>query len=49
MAYMTWHSQVVGEVLRHVGAEDTPGVTLEALAAFESNSQKGSTMQASVP
>ena len=44
MMYVMWCSQVVGEVLRHVGAEDTPRVKREALTAFESNSQKGSSM-----
>ena len=47
MMHLTWCSQMVGEVLRHVGAEDTPRVKREALTAFETNSQKGSAMQAS--
>ena len=46
MIHVVWCLQIVGEVLRHVGAEDTPRVRREAMTAFGTNSQKGSTMQA---
>merc|ERR1712025_1359556 len=40
-------SQVVRAVLRHLGVANTPEVMQQALKAFQSNSQKGSTMQKS--
>ena len=40
--------QVVRAVLRHLGVENTPEVMQRALKAFQSNSQKGSTMQVSL-